>query len=246
MGLFLMVSAYIISRRRGYGSAPEELMMPLLPAARAAVFPLLAPAIIIGGIFTGVFTPTEAAVVASIYALILGICYRELNLANLRRILLETVITTSIVVFILAGSSVGGWLVALEQVPQTIVAFFRALTDNPFVVLLFINVLLLFLGMLMDGVPIMIILFPVLMPLVKSYGIDPIHFGVMAVLNLMIGLITPPVGMVMYVVCSISKLPIQAFAREAVPFIVALILVLILITYIPPLVTFIPNLALGR
>jgi tripartite ATP-independent transporter DctM subunit len=160
--------------------------------------------------------------------------------------LLETVITTSIVVFILAGSSVGGWLVALEQVPQTIVAFFRALTDSPFVVLLFINLLLLFLGMLMDGVPIMIILFPVLMPLVKSYGIDPVHFGVMAVLNLMIGLITPPVGMVMYVVCSITKLPVQAFAREALPFIFALLLVLVLITYIPPLVTFIPNLALGR
>ncbi len=246
MGLYLMGVAYVVARRRGYGREPRRSLADIGRALVQAILPLLCPVIIMGGILGGVFTPTEAAVVASVYAFALGLWYRELSWRDLPRILTEVLVTSAVVLFIVAASSLIGWLLAIERVPQTLMSGFLAVSTNPWVILGIINVFLLILGCLMDSIPILIILVPVLSPLIMKLGIDPIHFGVVMVLNLMIGLLTPPVGMVMYVVCSISGVTIRAFTRECWPMIVALMGVLAMITYYPPLVVWLPNLLLRQ
>lgn len=246
MGLYLMAVAYVVARRRGYGREPRRSLLAMGRAFVQAIPPLFCPVIIMGGILGGIFTPTEAAVVASVYALALGLWYRELRWRDLPRILGEVLVTTAVVLFIVAASSLMGWLLALERVPQMLMSGFLAISTNPWVILGVINVFLLILGALMDSIPILIILVPVLSPLIMKLGIDPIHFGVVMVLNLMIGLLTPPVGMVMYVVCSLSGVAIRDFSRECWPMILALIAVLAMITYYPPLVVWLPNLLLAR
>jgi len=246
MGLYLMAVAYVVARRRGYGREARRSLREFGQVFLDAVPPLLAPVIIMGGILGGIFTPTEAAVVTTVYAFCLGLWYRELRLRDLPRILTNVLVTTAVVMFIVAASSLMGWLLAIEQVPQALMRGFLSLSTNTWVILAIINVFLLILGCLMDSIPILIILVPVLSPLILRLGIDPIHFGVVMVLNLMIGLLTPPVGMVMYVVCSIAKVSIKDFTRECWPMMLALIVVLVMITFYPPLVVWLPNLLLRR
>jgi C4-dicarboxylate transporter, DctM subunit len=246
MGLYLMAVAYVVARRRGYGREPRRTLHQVGVAFVQAIPPLLAPVIIMGGILGGVFTPTEAAVVTTIYAFCLGLWYRELKLRDLPRILTDVLVTTAVVLFIVAASSLMGWLLAIEKVPQALMSGFLSISTNPWVILLIINIFLLILGCLLDSIPILIILVPVLSPLIMRLGIDPIHFGVVMVLNLMIGLLTPPVGMVMYVVCSLAGVTIKDFTRECWPMMLALIVVLAMITFYPPLVVWLPNLLLRR
>jgi C4-dicarboxylate transporter, DctM subunit len=246
MGLYLMAVAYVVARRRGYGRERRRSLREVGRAFSRAIPPLLAPVIILGGILGGVFTPTEAAVVTTVYAFGLGLWYRELRFRDLPRILTDALATTAIVLFIVSASSLMGWLLALEQVPQALMGGFLRLSTNPWIVLGIINIFLLILGCLMDSIPILIILVPVFSPLILRLGIDPIHFGVVMVLNLMIGLLTPPVGMVMYVVCSIAGVSIKDFTRECWPMILALLAVLAMITYYPPLVLWLPNHLLRR
>jgi C4-dicarboxylate transporter, DctM subunit len=246
MGVYLMVVAYLVAKRRGYGHEVRRSLSDLLRAFVDAIPPLLAPVIILGGILGGIFTPTEAAVVTTVYAFFLGLWYRELALRDIPRILTNVLVTTAVVLFIVAASSLMGWLLAIQQVPQALMSGFLSISTNPWVILVIINVFLLILGCLMDSIPILIILVPVLSPLIMRLGIDPVHFGVVMVLNLMIGLLTPPVGMVMYVVCSIAKVSIKDFTRECWPMILALLVVLAMITFYPPLVVWLPNLLLRR
>jgi tripartite ATP-independent transporter DctM subunit len=244
MGVYLMIVAYVVAKRRGYGREMRRSFRELWHAFRDAIPPLLAPVIILGGILGGVFTPTEAAVVTTVYAFFLGLWYRELRLQDLPRILTNVLVTTAVIMFIVAGSSLVGWLLAIEQVPQTLMSGFLSISTNKWIILAILNFFLLILGCLMDSIPILIILVPVLSPLILRLGIDPIHFGVVMVLNLMIGLLTPPVGMLMYVVCSIAKVSIKDFTRECWPMMLALIVVLAMITFYPPLVVWLPNLLL--
>jgi tripartite ATP-independent transporter DctM subunit len=244
MGVYLMIVAYVVAKRRGYGREMRRSFRELWHAFRDAIPPLLAPVIILGGILGGVFTPTEAAVVTTVYAFFLGLWYRELRLQDLPRILTNVLVTTAVIMFIVAGSSLVGWLLAIEQVPQTLMSGFLSISTNKWIILAILNIFLLILGCLMDSIPILIILVPVLSPLILRLGIDPIHFGVVMVLNLMIGLLTPPVGMLMYVVCSIAKVSIKDFTRECWPMMLALIVVLAMITFYPPLVVWLPNLLL--
>jgi tripartite ATP-independent transporter DctM subunit len=246
MGLYLMVVAYLVAKRRGYGREPRRHLREVGQSILEAIPPLMAPVIIMGGILGGVFTPTEAAVVTTVYAFFLGLWYRELRLRDIPRILTNALVTTAIVIFIVAASSLMGWLLAIEQVPQALMGGFLGISTNPWAILTIVNVFLLILGCLMDSIPILIILVPVLSPLMMRLGIDPIHFGVVMVLNLMIGLLTPPVGMVMYVVCSIADVTIKDFTRECWPMILALLVVLAMITFYPPLVVWLPNLLLRR
>ena len=246
MGIYLMAVAYVVAKRRGYGREVRRSLSELGRAFVDAIPPLLAPVIILGGILGGIFTPTEAAVVTTVYAFFLGLWYRELSLRDIPRILTNVLVTTSAVLFIVAASSLMGWLLAIEQVPQALMSGFVSISTNPWVILAIINVFLLILGCLMDAIPLLIILVPVLSPLIMRLGIDPVHFGVVMVLNLMIGLLTPPVGMVMYMVCSIAKVSVKDFTRECWPMILALIGVLAMITFYPPLVVWLPNLLLGR
>jgi tripartite ATP-independent transporter DctM subunit len=246
MGLFLMITVGILAKRRGYPRERRATGRELFWATVHAAPAWGSPIIIIGGILGGVFTPTEAAAAASLYALIIGLfVYREITLADLPRILWETVRNSVQVMFIIASASIFGWLLIQQRIPTMIVEGLMALTSTPWVVLLIINIILLILGCFMEGIAIMLLTIPVFMPLVARVGVDPVHFGVVMTLNLMIGLLTPPVGMCLYAVSSISKIGIWPLARELWPYIVALTVCLGLITYIPGIVTWIPNLVMG-
>ncbi len=246
MGIFLMITVAIIAKRRGYPREQRASLRELLVATLQAAPAWGSPFIIIGGILGGIFTPTEAAAAASLYALALGmLVYREIKVTDLPRILWETIRNTVQVMFIISAASVFGWLLIQQRVPTTIVEGLMALTSTRWVVLLIVNAILLILGCFMEGIAIMLLTIPVFMPLVARVGVDPVHFGVVMTLNLMIGLLTPPVGMCLYAVSSISKVPLWPLARELWPYLAALMVCLALITYIPGLVLWIPSLIMG-
>ena len=246
MGLFLMITVAILAKRRRYPSGERATWREFWVAAFQATPAWGAPIIIIGGILGGIFTPTEAAVAASVYALVLGMfVYREITVADLRRVMWETIQSTVQVMFIISAAGIFGWLLIRQQVPTAIINGLMSLTATPWVVLLIINVILLILGCFMEAIAIMLLTIPVFMPLIDRVGIDPVHFGIVMTLNLMIGLLTPPVGMCLYAVSAIGKVPLWTLARELVPYIIALIACLFLITYVPGLVLWIPNLIMG-
>lgn len=247
MGLFMMGTVYLLAKRRSYRA---EGWLPLRVALRSivrAIPVLIFPVIILGGIFGGIVTPTEAAVTAVIYAALLsGLVYRELGLSGLIRVLTSVAGNTARITFIIASASLYGWLLAREEIPQAFTRLFLSVSQEPWAILLMLNVLLLVLGCMMETTSLLIILTPVLMELVTKVGIDPVHFGVVMTLNLMIGLLTPPVGMTLYVMVSLTGVSVTDFTRECAVFLVALLVVLVLITYVPGLVTFLPQLIMGR
>jgi C4-dicarboxylate transporter DctM subunit len=246
MGIGIMIVIYILSVKRGYRAEQRATLAQVVRSGIDGFLGLLAPAIIMGGILGGVFTPTEAAVAAVLYALIVGcLVYRELDLKRLAAILWDTVDQTVRVMFIIAAAGMFGWLLIYIRAPQQIVEGLTTLTSSPAVILLILNVILLVLGCFMEGIAIMLLTVPIFMPVLAKFGIDPVHFGVVMTLNLMIGLLTPPVGMVLYAVSTIAQVPVVRLAWELVPFMVVLCLVLILITYVPGLVTWLPTLVLG-
>jgi tripartite ATP-independent transporter DctM subunit len=246
MGLAQMVTVYVVASRREYPREPRSTLRALSTSAVDGVAALAAPVIIIGGILGGIFTPTEASVAASIYALILGMAvYREIKISDLPRILWETIEHTIRVMFIISAAGFFGWLLLFLRIPDAVIQGLLSLSTSPWVILLIINVVLIVLGCFMEGIAIMLLTIPVFVPLITKVGIDPVHFGVVMTLNLMIGLLTPPVGMALYAVASISQVSLWDLARELVPYMVSILVVLILITYIPGLVTWIPDLVLG-
>jgi len=247
MGFFLMGAVYVVAQRRGYRAEGWLTLSEALRNIWRAIPVMLFPVIILGGIFSGVVTPTEAAVVAVVYAVFLSVpFYRELRLGGLVKVLTIVAGNTAKITFIIASASLYGWLLAREGVPQLFTNFFLSISQEPWVILLMVNILLLILGCLMETTAILVILTPVLMDLITKVGIDPVHFGVVFTLNLMIGLLTPPVGMTLYVMVSLAEVSVADFTRECAIFMLALLVVLILITYIPGLVTFLPQLVMGR
>jgi len=246
MGLALMITVYIVAEQRGYPRERRATLRELLDSSLDGAAALGAPVIIIGGILAGIFTPTEAAVVACIYALILGlVVYREIRVPDLPRIFWETLEHTIRVMFIISAASLFGWMLIQQRIPNTVVEGLMALTDQRWVILLIINGILLLLGCFMEGIAIMLLTIPVFMPLIARVGVDPVHFGVLMTLNLMIGLLTPPVGMALYAVSSVSQVPLWPLARELWPYIVALLISLGIITFIPAVVLWVPDLLMG-
>ena len=245
MGLYLMVAINVIARRRGFPRGERPTMRSMVEALRVSGPPLLLPIIILGGILAGVFTPTEAGAVAVVYALALTmIFYRSLTGAEIPKILLETGVQTGVIMLVIAAAAPFSWLLAREQVGQTVVGLLANIGDNKIVFLLALNVILLVLGMFLDATAILIIVVPVLVPVFAALGLDPVHMGVMVVMNLMIGLVTPPFGLVMFVVCDLLKVTITDFTRELWPFLMALVAILLTITYVPEVVLFLPKLAM--
>ncbi len=243
MGGALMVQVYFISKRRRYPVHGGLSWREVSVSFKEGFLPLITPVIILGGILGGIFSPTEAAVVASAYALLLGaFVYREIGVRDLFQILLGTVKTTSIVLFIISMAAIYGWLLAREQVPQTVARLMFSLSTDPNLVLAIILVFLLVVGCFLETTAALIILVPILVPAIMQLGIDPVHFGLVMVLNLMIGLITPPVGVVLYIVSDIARIPFEETVRATVPFLVPLVLVLLLVTFVPSVVMFLPNL----
>lgn len=241
-----MVTGYIVSKKRGYPKEKRPTLKSLYQSFKEAALALVLPLIIMGGILSGVFTPTEASVVAVVYAFIIGwLYYKGLNLKKLKLLLTDTAVKVSCVMFIIAAASGVSWLIARGQGTSITIQYLESITKNPWVLLLLINVLLLILGCLMETISIAIIMIPLVVPLVARYGIDPVQYGVVQTLNLQIGLITPPVGMSMFLVCKLGEISIMDFVKEVYPFFIALLLDLALITYIPALTLFLPKLFMG-
>jgi tripartite ATP-independent transporter DctM subunit len=246
MGIALMTIVYVVSTQRGYPKERRATIQELMASTLGALSAIATPVIIIGGMVSGIFTPTEAAVAATVYALILTMfIYKEVKLKDLPRILWETLETSVRVLFIISAAGIFGWLLIHQRVPETVIKALMSLSKNPWVILLVINIILLILGCFMEGICIMLLTIPVFMPMITQLGIDPVHFGVMMTLNLMVGLLTPPVGMVLYTISSIGKIPVWELAHELRWHMVALVVVLFLVTYVPGFVTWVPNLLMG-
>ena len=239
----LMIAAYVVARRRGYptGTFPGWLMVTR--ALVVAAPGLILIAIIFGGVRSGVFTATESSCVAVVYALFVTVLvYRQLSWTDFVEATLGAVRTTAMVLLVIGTAAAFGWLMAFLQVPAQTVAFMKSITDDPVMMLLLINVILLFLGTFMDMAPMIIILTPILLPVVKAFGVDPIHFGVILILNAGIGLNTPPVGSVQFVACAIGKVSIGESMKTIWPFYGASVAVLLLITYVPAFSLWLPAL----
>lgn len=246
MGLSLMVRVYLISRKKHYPVSPRAGLGEVWRAFRRACLALLMPVIIIGGMLGGIFTPTEAAVVAVLYAIFLGMfVYRELTGADLWRTLRVTGLQTASVMIITATAVVLGWVLTRSQFSQALTDAILGVTRNPYLILLLLNIFLLISGCFIEVIAALIIYTPVLAPLLKAVEIDPVHFGVVMTLNLMIGLLTPPFGMGLFVVQKIAQISFEQMVRATLPFILPLIVVLALITYIPALCLWLPRVVLG-
>jgi len=244
VGLGLMMVAYVKAKRHGY---PRETVRPtvreFIQATVSAFGAILMPLIILGGIFGGVFTATEAAAVATVYAFLMGkFVYRELEWRHLPEIIYKAGLSTAMILIIVGVANLVGYIMAVERIPLMVAELFLSITTNKYVMLLLINILLLIVGCFIDGASALIIFTPVLLPLIYKLGIDPIFFGVLITVNLMIGTITPPVGLCLYVACGIADVRLEQISRAIIPFLLIEIAVLVLITYVPGLIMFLPAL----
>ncbi|HET8801560.1 MAG TPA: TRAP transporter large permease [Marinobacter sp.] len=243
MAVALMIMVAWYARVRGYGRDAKFAWTVLWQTFKRAFLSLLTPVIIVGGILAGLFTPTEAAIAACAYALVLGsVVYRTLDLRKIKAISLDTIETTAIVLFIVAGASIFSWILTSNQVTEMVADIILGQTQNVFLVLLLINLVLLVVGLFMEPVAAITILTPVLLPLVTSLGVDPVHFGIMMTLNLMLGLLTPPVGIVLYVLARVADISFESAVRATAPFLIPLVIVLLLITYVPAVSMWLPEL----
>jgi tripartite ATP-independent transporter DctM subunit len=247
LGLTLAIMCLFIARKRNF---PRGRVIPLREALKIcvdALWGLMTMVIILGGILSGVFTATESAAIAVLWAFFVTMCiYRDYKWRDLPKLVHRTVKTLSIVMILIGFAAAFGYIMTLMQIPLKITGVLTALSDNRYVILLMINVLLLILGTLMDMAPLILIMTPILMPVIKSIGVDPVHFGMIMMVNLGMGLITPPVGGVLFVGAAVAKLPIEQVVRALYPFFGALLLVLAMVTYIPALSLWLPGLLLNK
>jgi tripartite ATP-independent transporter DctM subunit len=243
IGISLMSICYIISKIKKYPKREQRASFKELVTSFIRTFPVFVmPLIILGGILTGLFTATESAAVAVFYALILSFILKTIKIEDLSKIFLETAKTTSAVLFIIATSSVIAWVVTSFQIPQKFAQFFLDRSHSKEMFLFYTNIILLLTGMLLDLTPALLIMVPILSPAAIILGINPLHFGMIVTLNLCIGLITPPIGMVLFVTSNVAKIGLSRIYKAIWPFLIGEVVILALITYIPALTTWIPSL----
>ncbi|BDF68098.1 hypothetical protein CE91St43_20700 [Oscillospiraceae bacterium] len=250
MGISLMIVEFFVSKKQGYGKSTFELEeFKTQKKSKIIVhsfLALLSPVIILGGIYSGKFTATEAAGVSVLYGLLIGyFVYKQLTFKDAFNACVKTGISSSTILFLIGAASVFGWMLTMQQIPTMITKAIQGLTSSPRVVLLLCNLALLVAGALLDNVAAITLLTPVLVPLVKAYGIDPTFFGIIMIINLSIGQITPPIGMNLFVAANIANVKLEAVIRQVIPFLLVLIFDLFLFTYVPGIVTFLPGLVLG-
>ncbi len=241
IGLALMIVAGIYAFIKKYPTEKAVGFTIFIKRFLEALPSLLLLVVVIGGIVAGIFTATEASAVAVVYTFILAFVYKEITVKDISVILLETTKTTAIVMLLIATSVAMSWVMSYENIPQEISAALLAFSDNPVVILIIINLILLFVGIFMDMTPAVLIFTPIFLPIVSDIGIDPVHFGIIMIMNLCIGLCTPPVGSVLFVGCGVANLSIQKVIRPLLPLFIVMVLVLILITYIPELSLWVPG-----
>lgn len=242
LAIGLMVLSYIISKKRKYPKVAFPGYRQVAVALKDTFLPMMLPVILLGGIYSGIFTPTEAAAVAGLYALLISMfIYRSIKFKDLPGLLVDTMITTSVVTFVISTTAAFSFVLTIEEAGEIITGFVTGLIQNKWAVLLIINIMLLVFGAIMEAGVVLILFIPILYPLIISLGVDPIHFGVIMAVNLMIGVATPPMGMCLFVMSQISGIKIERLMVSILPFLIPLIIVLLLITFIPQLVTWLPN-----
>ncbi len=247
MGAGLMLVVYFLSKKRGYPKAQRATMKDIWKQLTGTGPALLTPLILVGGILSGVFTPTEAAAVACIYAMILAIVfYRAFGLKRLFRIFINVGTATGALLFVMSAAAALGTLASRAQVPQNLMKLVMTITSNPTVTMFIIVGVLILLGMIMEDLSLLVIMGPLLLPVVLKLGINPVHFGVVMVLTLQLAMITPPVGMGFYITCHLADVDALTYSKEILWFVMILIVVVILMCLIPSLVTFLPNLFFGK
>ena len=242
----LMAMCAYLAHKRNYPSEPKRSWGYRLNSFKKSFWALLTPVIILFGIFTGYFTPTEAAVVAALYTMILGFfVYKELTLKSFFKICLDSIKTSGTIVLMILGVTLFQFVISREQMPQAIATFFTSHVDSKLALLLMINIVLLILGTCIDALPLQMILVPILLPAVLAYGINPIHFGVVVIFNLMIGILTPPMGTALFVVARVGNMQFKTLMKGVVPFLIPLVITLILLNVFPQITLFLPALLTG-
>jgi len=243
VGLCLMAAAYLLAVKRNYPREPFPGFAALFASFFSALPGLLTAVIIIGGVLSGIFTATESSAIAVIYAIaVTAFGYKSLTWADIKRATVNATRTTALVLLIIGTAASFGWLLALNQVPTKLYHLLQTISDNPYVIMLMVNAILLFLGTFMDMAPLIIICTPIFLPVMKAIGMDPVQFGIMLMINLGIGLCTPPVGSVLFVGCAVGKIKIEEALRSIWPFYAAMVLALLLTTYIPAISLLMPKL----
>lgn len=245
VGLSLMGYLRLRATRESFPTQPRATRREITTTARHGLLALLAPAIILGSIMTGFVTATEAGVLACLYCICLGLWYRELSWRKFFTALTDTTSMTAVIMIIIAFSIAMGWVLAIEQAPQYVAKQVFALTENRNVFLFLLLIFIILVGCVVEGVPAKLILVPTLLPLIDAYGIDRVHFGIIIQLGLLLGIATPPMGIGLYIVSSVGKVRFESVVRAVLPMLIPLFLVLLLITYVPGITTFLPNLILG-
>ena len=246
IAFFLMALVYYTAVKYDFPREEPTNARRIWQSFKAGWLALFAPVVILGGIVIGVCTPTEAGAIAVAYSILLGFLYREFNIRSLPKVLLESVETTALLMFVIATASVFGWIVVNEKVSDLMVDLLFSISQNPWVIMILINLMLLFLGCFMETASVMIITIPIFVPIITRLGFDPIYFGVVMTLNVMIGTLTPPVGMVLYITAHIAELPLAQAVREILPFYVPLVLSLIVIIFFPSVTMILPDLLMGK
>lgn len=239
----LMIMNYFICKKRGYKKAKKATFKEQVEAFKKSFWALLTPFIIIGGIFSGLFTPTEAAVVAAMYSVVLGaFIYKELTIQSLFKHCVEAMAISGVTVLMIITVTFFGDMIAREQIAMRIAEFFMTFASSKLSVLIMINALLLFLGMFIDALALQFLVLPMLIPVAANFGIDLVFFGVMTTLNMMIGILTPPMGMALFVVAQVGKMPVSVVTKGVLPFLIPIFITLVVITIFPGIITFLPNL----
>ncbi|MPM53822.1 C4-dicarboxylate TRAP transporter large permease protein DctM [bioreactor metagenome] len=243
MAVSMMIVTVIISIKKGYGSSEKFSLKRVVVSFKESIWALLTPVTILGGIYSGIFTPTEAAAFSCLYAMIVGLfIYKELTFKALLKCLFNSIKGTGIILGIVAVTQLFSWIMTREGLPQQIAMLSSTISDNPYVFMSIISVILLVVGMFLDPVPAVLIFAPILTPSAIAMGINPIHFGVVMVATFCIGLVTPPVGMTLFVASNISKRPVLVVGKKAMPFIFAMLFAILLIIFVPQISLFLPSL----
>lgn len=243
MGLTMCLVSYVIAKKENIPAEGSFSVIALLKAFKESFWALMTPVIIIGGIYGGIFTPTEAAAVAAVYGIFVGFfIYKELTLKDFPSIIFKAVMGTTMIMFIVGAAKVFGWMLTNLEIPHHIGEYIVSLTSSPVFFLLLMNVLLLFIGTLINASAAVVILTPIFLPVATKLGIDPLFFGVLMVVNLAIGCITPPVGLDLFVASAITKVPLERVMKASIPYLAALLGSLLLMTFCPTIITFLPNL----
>jgi len=244
VGIALMIMSYFISVKRGYGTVCTFSIKNIWVNFKRALIALMMPVIILGGVLSGVFTATEAGVVATVYAIIIGLfVYRTIKFKDLPKLFINSAVITTICLFVIATASIFGWLLAWEGFPEIILNLLLKISENPKNIQILIIVFILLLGLFIEGIPVLIIFAPIFIPVMSHFGLDLLHFGIIFIMAILIGSVTPPVGILLYICCGIAKIPVSKASKIIWPFVFMMILVLFLCILFPPLTTFIPKIA---